>query len=266
VARSATTCGAGGTPRPVAPTQADGPWRFWRDINVYENHAFVVSEHIGHGMHVFDLTRLRDVQNAPETFAADAVYTEMSNTHNIAINEDTGFAYLLGTNTCDGGPYMVDIRELQQPEFAGYFVADGYTHDIQCEIYDGPDGRFTRREICFAFNVDTVTIVDVTDKATRCSSRAPATPRPPTRAGAGSRLTATGSWSATSSTSSRRGRQADDVHQDRREPHEPRRGHGERERHDLDGSQPVHQEPLHLRTKYTSGCGSSTAGRSPAAT
>jgi choice-of-anchor B domain-containing protein len=147
------------------PTQADGPRRFWRDIKVYENHAFVVSEHIGHGMQVFDLTRLRDVQDAPETFAADVVYTEISNTHNIAINEDTGFAYLVGTNTCNGGPHMVDIREPQQPEFAGCFAGDGYTHDIQCEIYDGPDDRFSGREICFASNEDTVTIVDVTDKA-----------------------------------------------------------------------------------------------------
>jgi choice-of-anchor B domain-containing protein len=147
------------------PTQTDGPRRFWRDIKVYKDHAFIVSEHIGHGMQVFDLTRLRDVQNAPETFAADVVYTEISNTHNIAINEDTGFAYLVGTNTCNGGPHMVDIREPQQPEFAGCFAADGYTHDIQCEIYDGPDDRFSGREICFASNEDTVTIVDVTDKA-----------------------------------------------------------------------------------------------------
>ena len=29
----------------------------WRDIKVYNNHAFVVSEADGHGMQVFDLTR-----------------------------------------------------------------------------------------------------------------------------------------------------------------------------------------------------------------
>ncbi len=42
---------------------------------------------------------------------------------------------------------------------------DGYTHDNQCITYDGPDERFTGREICFDYNEDSVTpIVDVTDK------------------------------------------------------------------------------------------------------
>jgi hypothetical protein len=36
---------------------------------------------------------------------------------------------------------------------------------VQCVIYDGPDTRFTGREICFASNEDTVTIVDLTDIA-----------------------------------------------------------------------------------------------------
>ncbi len=147
------------------PTQADGSRRFWRDIKVYRNHAFIVSEHFNHGMQVFDLTRLRDVQNAPAQFTADTVYSQVSNTHNIAINEDSGYAYLVGTNTCAGGPHMVDIREPKNPKFAGCFAADGYTHDIQCQIYRGPDKRFRGREICFASNEDTVTVFDATDKS-----------------------------------------------------------------------------------------------------
>ena len=31
----------------------------WRDIKVYKNHAYIVSEAAGHGIQVFDLTRLR---------------------------------------------------------------------------------------------------------------------------------------------------------------------------------------------------------------
>lgn len=37
----------------------------WRDIKVYANYAFVVSEASGHGMQVFDLTRLRSVVSPP---------------------------------------------------------------------------------------------------------------------------------------------------------------------------------------------------------
>src|SRR5690606_20218176 len=43
----------------------------WRDIKVYADHAFVVSEASGHGMQVFDLTRLRGV-TSPQTFTVDA--------------------------------------------------------------------------------------------------------------------------------------------------------------------------------------------------
>ncbi len=150
------------------PTEVDGPRNLWRDIKVYEDHAYIVSEHIGHGMQVFDLTRLRGVNpsKAPAQFTADAVYRGigLSNTHNLDIDEDSGFAYLVGTNTCNAGLHMVDIRDPEDPQFAGCFAADGYTHDTQCEIYDGPDERFAGREICFASNEDTVTIVDVTDK------------------------------------------------------------------------------------------------------
>jgi choice-of-anchor B domain-containing protein len=65
---------------------------------------------------------------------------------------------------CAGGPHMVDISDPASPVFAGCFADDGYTHDAQCVVYDGPDTRFTGREICFNSNEDTLTIVDVTDK------------------------------------------------------------------------------------------------------
>eukprot|EP01044_Picomonas_judraskeda_P004967 COSAG03_NODE_450_length_7830_cov_5.709352_4_plen_216_part_00 len=42
---------------------------------------------------------------------------------------------------------------------------DGYTHDNECVTYRGPDAEFQGREICFDYNENTLTIVDVTDKA-----------------------------------------------------------------------------------------------------
>ncbi len=138
----------------------------WRDIKVYENFAFIVSEAPGHGMQIFDLTQLRDVAAPPETFVTTRHYTDISNAHNIAINTDTGFAYIVGSNTCgNGGLHMVDIQDPLAPEFAGCFSADGYTHDTQCVIYNGPDTNYQGHEICFNANEDTLTIVDVSDKA-----------------------------------------------------------------------------------------------------
>ena len=39
----------------------------WRDVKVYDNHAFIVSEAAGHGMQVVDLTQVLDVELAPAT-------------------------------------------------------------------------------------------------------------------------------------------------------------------------------------------------------
>ena len=50
----------------------------WRDVKVYSDHAFIVSEASGHGMQVFDLTRLRNVSNPPVTFSACLLYTSPS--------------------------------------------------------------------------------------------------------------------------------------------------------------------------------------------
>jgi len=85
--------------------------------------------------------------------------------HNIAINEQSGYAYLVGSDKCNGGLYMLDIRSPLNPVFAGCFIETGYIHDVQCITYDGPDVSYTEREICFASNGQNgLSIIDVTNK------------------------------------------------------------------------------------------------------
>ena len=70
----------------------------WRDIKVYKNHAFVVADNVGnHGVQVFDLTQLRGVTSFT-TFQPNTVYDQVGSVHNIAINEETGYAYAVGTD------------------------------------------------------------------------------------------------------------------------------------------------------------------------
>ena len=304
-------------PRPLGmlPTASTAGFSDWRDIKVYEDHAFIVSEHDNHGVQVFDLTRLRDHSGKRghfETYDMDAHYTGMGSSHNIAINEDTGFAYALGSGAfssfaqpysvsvegggsylasgalfgpapteagfsaplfdtastacnadpalpdlsgkiaivdrgacffsekvlnaqtagaigaivvstddsylsmspdpasgpfvtipsvflpsslgadlrddlpgvgtvfandpppiCGDGLHMIDINDPKNPTYAGCESETGYVHDTQCVTYDGPDDRYTGREICFnsngiGFGADApnfFSIVDVTDKA-----------------------------------------------------------------------------------------------------
>jgi len=139
----------------------------WRDVKVYANHAYIVSDgNPGHGMQVFDLTELRNVPNPPVVFPETAWYGNIGSAHNVAINEDTGYAIIVGGSACSssGGLEFVDISTPTSPTYAGCFSADGYTHDVQCVIYNGPDTNYQGSEICFASNEDTLTIVDVSDK------------------------------------------------------------------------------------------------------
>ena len=138
----------------------------WRDVKVYDNHAFVVSDSNGsHGMQVFDLTNLRTADpNNPQTFSPVTVYNGIGSAHNIAINEDTGYAYIVGSSQASGGLHVVDISNPANPVAAGNFGADGYTHDAQIVIYSGPDQDYAGQEIAFASNEDTMTIVNVTNK------------------------------------------------------------------------------------------------------
>lgn len=137
----------------------------WRDIKVYKNHAFIVSEAAGHGMQVFDLTKLRNVANPPDNFNTDAVYTGFGNAHNIVINEDTGFAYAVGTSTFEGGPHFINIQNPTNPVAAGGYSMGEYSHDAQVVTYNGPDIAHQGKEILIGSNENKIVIVDITDKS-----------------------------------------------------------------------------------------------------
>jgi choice-of-anchor B domain-containing protein len=144
---------------------------FWRDIKVYNNYAFVVADGVGnHGMQVFDLTRLRNVTNAPESFVADVIYTGVGSCHNIVINESEAVAYLVGcSSTNGGGPIFIDISNPMMPSFLGDYTTGGYSHDAQVVTYNGPDSEYIGKEIYIGSNGDggnndKVVILDVTDK------------------------------------------------------------------------------------------------------
>lgn len=136
----------------------------WRDIKVFNNFAFIVSEADNHGMQVFDLTRLRNVANPPVTFTEDAHYDEFGNAHNIAINEATGFAFAVGTQTFNGGGHYIDINNPLNPTFEGGSSDGNYSHDAQIINYDGPDPDYIGREIYIGSNEDRIVIIDVTNK------------------------------------------------------------------------------------------------------
>lgn len=153
------------------PTASDDST--WRDIKVFNNHAFIVSEAAGHGMQVFDLTRLRN-QTDFQTYSAVTVLNSFGSAHNIAINEATGFAYVIGarngnTSHYAGGPVFIDINDPTMPQEVGGYSGSSYTHDAHVVTYQGPDEDYQGREILFGSNSDggennKVIVLDVTNK------------------------------------------------------------------------------------------------------
>ncbi|MCH8121572.1 MAG: choice-of-anchor B family protein [Bacteroidetes bacterium] len=145
----------------------------WRDIKTYQHYAYIVADSQGGiGIQVFDLLELVFHEGAPRTFVATYEYpedrTSLTSSHNIVINEETGFAYVVGakgTTRCGGGLHMVSLANPEVPQFAGCFAAGGYTHDAQCVVYRGPDVDHQGSEICMGANASQIVISDVTDKS-----------------------------------------------------------------------------------------------------
>ena len=136
------------------PTQTEDS--VWRDIKFWElclhrlrsRQSWYAS---------FDLAHLRDTTTYT-IFSADSHYDGFGNAHNIAINEDSGYAYVLGTQTYNGGAHFVDISNPENPTSAGGYAEKGYSHDAMIVTYNGPDLDYKGKEIYFGSNVDEVTL------------------------------------------------------------------------------------------------------------
>lgn len=152
-----------------------------RDVKVYKDHAFLMAQLIGHGMQIFDLTKLRNVDNPPQSFNADVYYTGFVNAHNLAINEESGILCAVGSQGVPGpnpevkGPYFTDIKDPKNPIAIGDYhsyispinsqVIRVSHHDAHVVTYKGPDTDYTGKEIYFGLNLsdDNLEILDITD-------------------------------------------------------------------------------------------------------
>jgi len=145
---------------------------YWRDVKVYNNHAYIVSDSNGnHGVQIFDLTRLRGLNGTPvQDFHknGDGRYGGISYAHNVIINEDTGYLYILGSNRNSGAPRIMDLSNPTSLSIAGNVPSSyGYCHDAQVLIYDGPDTEHVGKELLIGSfsGSDFVKILDVTNKS-----------------------------------------------------------------------------------------------------
>ena len=137
----------------------------WRDIKVYGEYAYIVSEAGDHGLQIVHMPNLMGLStDEVTTISPDGYYSGFGNAHNIMINEETGYAYPIGTNTFNGGLHVLNLVDPLNPVLVGAY--DGaYSHDIHPIVYNGPDEDYTGDEIVVCFNgYNGIAIVNAEDK------------------------------------------------------------------------------------------------------
>lgn len=140
----------------------------WRDVDVAGNYCYVGSELAGHGLQVFDLTRLRNVVNPPVTFTEDGWSNAIGNSHTLFADKQHPYVYCVGTTSIhNGGITVFDVSNPTAPVLAGTHTIDGYIHENVVYTYSGPDPDHQGKELSINFHSgspDKITIVDVSDK------------------------------------------------------------------------------------------------------
>ncbi|KAI9148186.1 hypothetical protein HJFPF1_12012 [Paramyrothecium foliicola] len=154
----------------------------WREIRIVGDLAVIGSEAIHHGVQFFDMKKVLDLDPAnPKNFTqADLTghWDELpvGRTHNIVVNQELNYAIAAGSVggnatirvrgnlPCRGGLIFLDLTDPTNVTSPGCAAGDGYVHDAECLVYRGPDERYFGRDICYAYNEDTLTIYDVTNK------------------------------------------------------------------------------------------------------
>jgi len=141
-----------------------GPNSLWRDIKVFQHYMYSVSEG-GSGIQIFDLAGV-DSGNVPLVNTITTGGTTA--THNVAIDEVSGFLYRCGGD--NNGCRIYDLgANPTNPPFVGSW-SSRYIHDAQIVTYTS--GPYAGKQVLFAcsglnggFDQTGFTILDVTNKA-----------------------------------------------------------------------------------------------------
>lgn len=152
-------------------TVIGGPNSLWRDIKVYEDHAYAVSEG-GSGIQVISLA---DIDSGVVTLVNTITTGGQPQTHNVALDTVQGYLYRCGGPDRGLRIYalkptaLAPLASKSNPVFVGSWD-DRYVHDAEICTYDsGPYAGKTIAFCCTGFNsgwVETgLDVLDVTNPA-----------------------------------------------------------------------------------------------------
>jgi len=134
----------------------------WREMRTYGDHCYVVSDGTGVGMQVIDLG---DIDNDVVTHVTNSnIGSGLTTSHTIAVNEQSGYAYLIGSNIGGGKLAAVSLANPDAPVLAGNWTTGVFSHDALVVSYN--TGPLAGREIAYVFAYSNgMYSVDVTDKS-----------------------------------------------------------------------------------------------------
>lgn len=170
IGTNATTCFVEVTnpANPVVVANITGPVSLWRDMKIYQNYCYAVSEG-GSGIQIMNLA---NIDSGVVTLVGTVNTPDTAATHTLFINEQSGYLYRCGGQGFTNGPGGLRVYSLANPAapaFVGQWTPR-YVHETQVVSYT--TGPFAGREIAFCFANDTgtgvnpaVDIVDVTNKS-----------------------------------------------------------------------------------------------------
>ena len=142
---------------PVIVATHSGPGSSWHDPKIFEDHCYVVSEG-GSGIRVYDMS---SIDSGTVTSIGTVTVGGATNSHNVVIDEDSGYLYRVGTGS---GMLIYDLNSSKtSPPFVGSWNGH-YIHDAQAYTYTS--GPAAGKEIVYACVEEAgVWVLDVTNKA-----------------------------------------------------------------------------------------------------
>jgi choice-of-anchor B domain-containing protein len=116
---------------PTSPVEvffSAGANTIWRDLKVWNNHAYIVNEG-ANGLKIIDMSNLPGAINNTDVYQFTGVTYPFTKAHDLYIDEN-GFAYIMGANNGVGGAIILDLNiDPKLPQEVGrydeYYIHDG---------------------------------------------------------------------------------------------------------------------------------------------
>lgn len=112
---------------PVEVFYSPGASTSWRDLKVWNNHAYIVNEG-ANGLKIIDLSNLPGAITNANVYQFTGVTYPFTKAHDLYIDEN-GFAYIMGADNGVGGAIILDLNnDPKSPQEVGRYN-DYYIHD-----------------------------------------------------------------------------------------------------------------------------------------